>query len=235
MHRFLFHFFLLAGIILSVTPAQSQTNGRYIDVTGTAEIEIIPDKIHYIVEIKEYFKEEFETHAKPEEYRTKVSLSQIEQEFKQALMQAGIPEKAIRTQEIGNYWREPGKDFLISKQFDITLTSFDQINKIIENINTRGISNMHIGTLENKNLQAYKKKGQISALNAAREKAEYLVEATGNKLGNVIHIVENDADMSFLSSSPQRNIRVSDAFSYDEYRVIKKSYSLRVRFEIVEK
>ena len=111
MHDILYRILLVTGLILSTSSALSQTNERYIDVTGTAEVEIIPDKIHYIVEIKEYFKEEFYAHAKPEEYRTKVSLSQIEQEFKHALTKAGIPDSAIRTQEIGNYWREQGKRF----------------------------------------------------------------------------------------------------------------------------
>ena len=224
MHNLLFRFFLLSGVILSTLSALSQTNEHYIDVTGTAEVEIIPDKIHYIVEIKEYFKEEFYAHAKPEEYRTKVSLSEIEQEFKQALTKAGIPRSAIRTQEIGNFWREQGKDFLISKQFDITLTSFEQINQIVDNIDTRGINNMHIGLLENKDLQRYKKEGQINALKAAKKKAEYLVEATGNKLGNIIHIIENDTDSPSFSLSPQSNIRLSDTYSFNEYRTIKKTF-----------
>ena len=36
--------------------AQAATDeGRYIEVTGTSEVEIVPDEIHYIIEIKEYF------------------------------------------------------------------------------------------------------------------------------------------------------------------------------------
>ena len=46
--------------------------GRYIEVTGTSEVEIVPDEIHYIIEIKEYFAEEFDGKSKEEDYRTKV-------------------------------------------------------------------------------------------------------------------------------------------------------------------
>ena len=46
---------------------QAQTNERYIEVTGTSEIEIVPDKIHYLIEIREYFEEEFDGKSKPEE------------------------------------------------------------------------------------------------------------------------------------------------------------------------
>ena len=43
-------------VVLSILPLQAQTEERYIEVTGTSEIEIVPDKIHYIIEIKEYCK-----------------------------------------------------------------------------------------------------------------------------------------------------------------------------------
>ena len=76
-------------------PLQAQTNERYIEVTGTSEIEIVPDKIHFILEIREYFEEEFDGKSKPEEYRTKVPLSQIEQGIRQEFLvqlQLFVPE-----------------------------------------------------------------------------------------------------------------------------------------------
>ena len=225
---------LLALVIslLSVLSLQAQSDGRYIEVTGTSEIEIVPDKIHYLIEIREYFEEEFEGKSKPEEYRTKVPLSEIEQGLRDALTQAGIPQNAIRTQEIGDYWRQQGQDFLISKKFDITLTDFNQINKIIKHIDTRGIHTMRIGELENKDMLAYHQKGKIEALKAAQKKATYLVEALGEKLGDVIRIVEEDNGNIFPFA--QSNVLSSDAASFDNFRTIKKNYSMLVRFEIID-
>ena len=224
---------LLALVIslLSVLSLQAQSDGRYIEVTGTSEIEIVPDKIHYLIEIREYFEEEFEGKSKPEEYRTKVPLSEIEQGLRDALTQAGIPQNAIRTQEIGDYWRQQGQDFLISKKFDI-LTDFNQINKIIKHIDTKGIHTMRIGELENKDMLAYHQKGKIEALKAAQKKATYLVEALGEKLGDVIRIVEEDNGNIFPFA--QSNVLSSDAASFDNFRTIKKNYSMLVRFEIID-
>lgn len=170
---------LLAICLLAILSLQAQTNERYIEVTGTSEIEIVPDKIHYLIEIREYFEEEFDGKSKPEEYRTKVPLSEIEQGLREALAKAGIPQNAIRTQEIGDYWRQQGQDFLVSKKFDITLTDFNQINEILKRIDTKGIHTMRIGELENKDMLAYHQKGKIEALKAAQRKATYLVEALG--------------------------------------------------------
>ena len=224
--------FTLIIITLSVLSLQAQTNERYIEVTGTSEIEIVPDKIHYLIEIREYFEEEFDGKSKPEEYRTKVPLSEIEQRLREALANAGIPQNAIRTQEIGDYWRQQGQDFLVSKKFDITLTNFNQINEIIQLIDTKGIHTMRIGELENKDIRTYHQKGKIEALKAAQKKATYLVEALGKKLGDVIRIVEKDSENAFPFA--QSNVLSSDAASFDSFRTIKKNYSMLVRFEIID-
>ncbi len=224
--------FALIITTLSVLSLQAQTNGRYIEVTGTSEIEIVPDKIHYLFEIREYFEEEFDGKSKPEEYRTKVPLSEIEQRLREALANAGIPQNAIRTQEIGDYWRQQGQDFLVSKKFDITLTNFNQINEIIQLIDTKGIHTMRIGELENKDMRAYHQKGKIEALKAAQKKATYLLEALGKKLGDVIRIVEKDSENAFPFA--QSNVLSSDAASFDSFRTIKKNYSMLVRFEIID-
>lgn len=211
---------------------QAQTNERYIEVTGTSEMEIVPDKIHYLIEIREYFKEEFDGKSKPEEYRTKVPLAEIEQGLREALANSGIPQNAIRTQEIGDYWRQQGQDFLLSKKFDITLTDFNQINEIVKRIDTKGIHTMRIGELENNDMLAYHQKGKIEALKAARRKATYLVEALGKRLGEVIRIVEKDS--GYASPFAQSNVMSSDAASFDNFRTIKKNYSMLVRFEIID-
>lgn len=223
---------LFAISLLATLSLQAQTNERYIEVTGTSEIEIVPDEIHYLIEIREYFKEEFDGKSKPEEYRTKVPLAEIEQGLREALANSGIPQNAIRTQEIGDYWRQQGQDFLLSKKFDITLTDFNQINEIVKRIDTKGIHTMRIGELENNDMLAYHQKGKIEALKAARRKATYLVEALGKRLGEVIRIVEKDS--GYASPFAQCNVMSSDAASFDNFRTIKKNYSMLVRFEIID-
>lgn len=223
---------LFAISLLATLSLQAQTNERYIEVTGTSEIGIVPDEIHYLIEIREYFKEEFDGKSKPEEYRTKVPLAEIEQGLREALANSGIPQNAIRTQEIGDYWRQQGQDFLLSKKFDITLTDFNQINEIVKRIDTKGIHTMRIGELENNDMPAYHQKGKIEALKAARRKATYLVEALGKRLGEVIRIVEKDSGN--VSPFAQSNVMSSDAASFDNFRTIKKNYSMLVRFEIID-
>ena len=223
---------LLAMLLPLAGLSQARADGRYIEVTGTSEIEIVPDRIHYIIEIREYFEEEFDGKSKPEEYRTKVSLNRIEQGLREVLHDAGISPDAVRTQEIGDYWRKQGQDFLVAKTFDITLLDFKQIDEILKRMDTRGIHTMRIGELENRDMLSYHQKGKIAALKAAQRKAAYLVEALGKKLGPVIRIVEDEAggSLPFLQS----NVLSSNVVSFDSFRTIKKKYSMLVRFEIAD-
>lgn len=223
---------LLAMLLPLAGLSQARADGRYIEVTGTSEIEIVPDRIHYIIEIREYFEEEFDGKSKPEEYRTKVSLNRIEQGLREVLHDAGISPDAVRTQEIGDYWRKQGQDFLVAKTFDITLLDFKQIDEILKRMDTRGIHTMRIGELENRDMLSYHQKGKIAALKAAQRKAAYLVEALSKKLGPVIRIVEDEAGGSLPFS--QSNVLSSNVVSFDSFRTIKKKYSMLVRFEIAD-
>lgn len=220
---------------ITIFSLNAQTNERYIEVTGTSEVEIIPDKIHYIIEIQKYFEEEFDGKSKPEEYRTKVPLSWIERRLMWVLETNDIPRESVRIQEIGDYWRKQGQDFLISKQLDITLQDFKQIDAIVKHVDTRGIRTMRIGELESKDMLTYHKQGKIEALKAAQRKATYLVEALGKKLGPVIRIVEDGNNGLSSLFSAQSNVSTSEVSSFDSFRTIKKNYSMLVRFEIVDK
>ena len=215
--------FLLFAVFLLVCStafSQESDNAKYIEVTGTSEITLVPDEIHYLIEIKEYWEEEFDGKSKPENYRTKVPL-------------VGIERNLIRTQEVGDYWRERGLEFLVSKRFDITLTDFSQIDEILKVIDTKGINYMRIGELKNKDMQVYRQQGKIEALKAAQKKAEYLVEALGKRLGDVIRIVEPQESAGYSRYfAAQSNVSSSQAEAYDAFRTIKLNYSMLVRFEI---
>ena len=55
---------------------------------------------------------------------------------------------------------------------------------------------------------------------------------TGANLGNVIRIVEKDSGNAFPIA--QSNVLSSNVASFDNFRTIKKDYSMLVRFEIVD-
>ena len=47
---------LLAFVLFtwSIVVNAQESDGRYVEVTGSSEIEVVPDEIHFLVQIKEY-------------------------------------------------------------------------------------------------------------------------------------------------------------------------------------
>ena len=216
---------------------------RYIEVTGTSEVEVVPDEIHFIIGIKEYYEEEFDGVSKPEDYKTKVPISVIETQLRDALHSIGITDEDIRTQEVGDYWRERGLDFLIGKNLDITLHDFTKIDQIISVVDTKGINSMRIGEMTNKDILKYHEQGKRDALLAAKRKAEYMAEALGENIWKVLSIEEHGGGIDNYTVVQNSKLRMdaaafgspeaaAAASASDAFRTIKFTYSVTCRFAL---
>jgi hypothetical protein len=228
---------ILLLLVSGIARTQNTTNEslRFIEVTGSSELEVEPDEIRLEIEIAEYWKEEFEKKTDAKDYRTKVPLEIIEKELLADLAKIGIPKENIITQDAGNYRRQQGKEFLFNKQIELVLFDFKKVDEIINTINTKGINYVSIGKLKNKNITELTKQVKIEALKAAKVKAGYLVESLGKQLGDVISVTEVDEDGSFWGprSANSNTIMLSaDDSGIDNIRKIKLRYEMKAKFEI---
>ena len=163
--------------------------------------------------------------------------------MREALHSIGITDNDIRTQDVGDYWRERGLDFLIGKNLDITLHDFTMIDRIISVIDTKGVSSMRIGDMSNKDILKYHEQGKKDALLAARKKAEYMAEALGEKIGKVLSIVEHGGGTDHYTVVQNSKLRMDGAAlgsaeaapaasASDAFRTIKYTYSITCRFAL---
>ena len=73
-----------------------ESDGRYVEVTGSSEIEVVPDEIHFLIQIKEYWQEEYTGKSKKEEdFRTKVPLAMIEKDLRKSLRKIRSEERRV--------------------------------------------------------------------------------------------------------------------------------------------
>ncbi len=228
---------LLLSALFSVYAQQTQpAPQRFIEVTGSSEISIEPDEILFIIRIQEYWREEFEKKTKEEDYRTKIPIAYIEKDLLARLQRIGVKQEDITVQEVGDYWRQRGKDFLIGKQLQIRITDLKTIDAITRSINTNGVTYMGIGELKNKKIAEYRKQAKIEALQAAKEKAAYLLESIGEQLGEVISVVETQEN-PFVPGYSQRLVSnisadASGSDSMENIRKIKLRYEMTAKFGI---
>ncbi len=224
----------LFGVIKSQDLVSNPT--KFIEVTGSAELEIEPDEIRLVIGIKEYCKELYAHNSKCKDYATKVPISKIENNLLTDLMEIGIKKEQIIIREVGgNYWRYEGKGFFFSKQFELILIDFNKVDEIIKKINTKGINYMKIGELKNENITEYRKQVKIEALKAAKMKAEYLLKSIDKQLGDIISVVELESSNNYWRTQSMASNTVmgsSDNSGIDNLRKIKLRYEIKVKFEI---
>ncbi|PAW92132.1 SIMPL domain-containing protein [Mucilaginibacter sp. MD40] len=225
--------FLLAAILVTTAGAFAQTADlrRKIEVTGIAEQEVTPDIINVSIALKEYMNG-----------KTKVTITQLEQQLEKAVAEAGIPKEdfTINSLSSWNYATEKKKnpDFLASKQYGIKFRDLNKFNQLISKIDPKGIQSTNIDSYDYSKINELKNKLKLQALLSARDKATFLVNGLGDKLGSALSITESDnsnfpqprtvmymakANMAADSAVPESDIDV---------RKIKLSFQINAVFEI---
>jgi uncharacterized protein YggE len=220
---------VIAALLVSTVGAFAQTVDmrRKIEVTGISEQEVTPDIINVSISLKEYLNG-----------KTKVSITTLERQLEKAVAEAGIAKEDFTVNSLSswNYQDEKKKaaDFLVSKQYGIKFRDLNKFNQILSKIDAKGIQSTNIDSYDYSKINQLKNDLKLKALLSAKEKAGFLLNGIGEKLGSVISIVEND-NSSFPSP---RNVmymaKAADAVPESDIDVkkIKLSFQIQAIFEI---
>ena len=232
-------------VFLFTNCSKSQTetkNLRTVEVTGIAEMEVVPDEIILSLGIEEYWLEEFRS-SNYKDCKTKYPIEKIQKSLQLVFDRLHISKEQIVLENVGNYWREFGKDFLVQKQFKIKITDFSLLDSLVKLVDRKGISYLSIAELKNKKITDYRKDVKKEALKMAKEKAGYLLESIGKKAGDPVTITEvidqygsfNYYYPYFQAQNNQSNsvMNSSGGNSQDNnMRKIKLKYEIKASFEI---
>lgn len=236
--------FLLASLMTTAAFAQTSTTVekdlvKKIEVTGTAELEVTPDELYFSISLKEYFKDE-------KNQRDKVPLETLEKQLIEAVKAAGLPKENLTVSGITGYreWtgRKKPQYFLAAKQFQLKLSNVHNINDLMAKVDDRGVEYVSMTRVEHSKKEEYRKQVKINALKVAKEKATYLLEAIGEKAGEVLEIHELEEGSYYpMYKQAQYNVRMmaTESAAADaggdsalEYQKIKFSYRMNATFRI---
>ncbi|WP_113663017.1 SIMPL domain-containing protein [Pedobacter nanyangensis] len=232
----LFAIALLAFTTLSTFNALAQQADlrRKITVTGTAETEVTPDIIYINISLKEYLKDG--------NSKKKVDITTLETQLFNAVQKAGIAKENLTINNLSswNYQTEKRKnpDFLASKQYRLKVGDLNKFNLILEGVDAKGITNTYVESYDYSKIESLKKELKVKALLAAKEKAAYMVEALGDKLGNVLDI-QDVGDNGGMMVPQYRNYAMKAEMAMDagaapeiDFKKIKLSFTVNTVFEI---
>ena len=192
--------FILMIIPAFVSAQETTKKDHFIEVTGTAELEVEPNEIYVTVRLKEF-----------EEARQKVILEKIDKDFLEAVDAAGIGRSQLTLADAGVQlgrlrWRQ--KVVFREKTYQVKITSAPQLEKFIDKMEPVKIDFADVTRLNHSELEKMKLDLKVKALQAAKAKAEALVKSIGSELGKPIIIQEVD----FEPYNEVGNVRYEDLY-----------------------
>lgn len=222
--------------LFSVSAMAQQVDLRKkISVSGSAETEVTPDIIYISISLKEYLKDG--------NSKKKVDITTLENELFSAVQKAGLDKENLTINNLSSYTavaeKKKNPDYLAGKQYRLKVTDLNKWNAIIGSIDPKGVAYTNIDSYDYSKIESLKKELKIKALQAAKAKASYLVEAIGDKLGNAIDIQEinNEAypqpmyRANMMMKAESADMAGAAAAEID-FKKIKLNYVMNVVFEI---
>jgi uncharacterized protein len=208
---------LLLVAVFSFTSAQTtpacNPYPKTITVSGSAEMEIVPDEIYVQVDLKEYKKKG----------ENKTELEKIKTEFLEKCRVVGIADSAISIASYEgsnyNYWywkkRKKDPDMYAGIAYQVKFKESKKMDQLIDVLDDEATINFQIVKATHSKIQEYRRQLKIQAVKAAKEKGIYLTEAVTERLGEAITIVEPDDNA--LLNMQDNNARLSQ-YSNEFYR-----------------
>ncbi|OCX50849.1 hypothetical protein BEL04_19165 [Mucilaginibacter sp. PPCGB 2223] len=222
-----------AALILFTVAANAQTVDlrRKIEVTGTAEAEVTPDIIYFSISLKEYM-----------DGRNRVSIDVLENQLEKAVAVAGLPKEDFTINNISGYTtyqKKKDPNFLAGKQYRIKFHDLNKVNQILGSVDPKGIESTYIESYDYSKIIELKKELKLKALIAAKEKAAYLLEGIGEKVGGAIEITEvednNPGPIMRNFAFKANTLVAADQAAADsdiDFKKIKLNFQIRAVFEI---
>ena len=176
-------------LLITALQAQTQVNPfpKTITVTGSAEMEIVPDEIYVQVDLKEYDKKG----------QGKIDIETIKRNFLMAARNVGVPDSAISIAAYGGYGYNPWirkknkkNELFASISYQLKIRDSKQLDALVDKLDDEATTNFFIQRTSHSKLAELRKQLKIAAVKAAKEKAQYLTEAAGEKLGEAVTINE---------------------------------------------
>lgn len=229
--------FLLTALMLimhyfSFSQAPNPLPGSYIEVTGTAEEEVIPDEIFITITLKERYVN-----------KDKLTIDVQEAQLKNAIRAIGIDLKNLYLSDINADYvkvRRQKKDVLTQKDYVLKVSNATVVGQVFLELDKLDIKDGYISRVHHSRIDSLKKEIKIKAIKAAKEKAVYLLAALGEQPGKVL-VVTDTPESTFqpFYATPRAMMMKADGFPDEQelpaeiqFQKIKLSSNIYVKFAV---
>jgi uncharacterized protein YggE len=227
----------LAAVVLLATSVKAQSGEKnfidqpYIEVTGRAEKEVIPNEIYLKIVINE------------NDNKAKQPLEQLESKMIAALSKLGVDvSKDLTVKDLSSSFRQywyKSSDIFAVKEYQLLVHNATMAGKALQELESLGISNISISKVDHSEIEKFRREVKISAMKDAKSKAADLLQAIDQKVGRALWVQEVDR-MPYRAAFPlmrtqakmSLNAEVAQQQPEIEFEKIKLEYTVTARFAI---
>ena len=223
---FLFH---LQGVT-EVEAQNNETDKRYIEVTGSAEMLVVPDEIYLNITLVEFMKDN----------KTKVTIKDLEAQLFKTLKKAGLPTDALKVSTMSAnlqlYKKRKDKEVFARKTYQLHTSELGKMDPFLDELSNTDINNLYVEKLDNTKMKDYRLQVKLDAVKVAKTKAKALLGSIDEELGPVLRIVELDDPMyrpiyrTLANTNSKLEMDVEPL--PQDFEPIRLEYKVQVRFEI---
>lgn len=215
----------------SQTGTKNYIDQNYIEVTGKAEIEVVPNQIYLKIIIAE------------KEIKGKTTIEELEKSMIRSLTEIGLdPIEDIAIKDMASnfksYWVK-NSEIQTTKEYQVLCRDANKAGEVFRELESLGISNITIERVYHSEIQELRHKVKIEAIIAAKKKAQSLANAIEQNIGKAIFIQELNFQPYRGNPGAASNIiikgyldEVAVVDPTIEFEKIKLDYSIVVRFEL---
>lgn len=182
--------------LVATAQVPTKETPNYIVVNGKAIQKVVPDEIYISIILIEG------------DGRNELTIVQQEEKLKKGLTDAGIDLSNLKVVDAyGNMQnRILGKDkFKEKKEYMLMVGTALEVSKVFEVADKQGVDDVRINHVDHSKITEYRKQVRIEAIKAAKEKAEYTLDAIGQKCGTPLSIREVSNTPRYEYNAPMFN------------------------------
>lgn len=219
---------LFTAAITAQNPAIEEK--PYIEVNGNGEMEVVPDEIYVSITIRERSTNKKTISVEEQEQNLKTALKSLKVDLKN-LSVSGANADFVRVD-----WRKKG--VITEKQYSLRLSNATVLGQVFTELDKLEITDSYVSHVQHSKIDSLRKVVKIMAIKAAKNKADYLLAAIGEKTGKVLIVRENDA--AYYPQPIWANVRKSEDYNSGseppadpiDFKKIKVESSIYAKFGI---
>jgi uncharacterized protein len=205
---------------------------NYIEVTGKAEMQIVPDLIGLKILLSE------------KDLRNKVSMNEMEKKMTDKFQEIGIDVK--KDLSVGDLVSSleskllSKNEIILSKEYRLIVHDAKTAGKVLVELEKLGVSNVSVSLLDHSKMKEYRKEIKINAIKVAKDHAMSLAQAIEQSIGRAIYIQDiGSAPIEMKYEPVGSSLRRRASYQIDlkqevelDFDKIELNHSILVRFEL---